>query len=163
MQQSVILLVDDNTDNLQLLVNRLGQLDCEVLFAKSGEEALEIAQSENPDLIMMDVVMPGIDGFEACRQLKLNKSTHDIPVVFMTALSNQESKLKGFQVGSVDYVTKPLETEEVLARVKAHLTIRKQQQALEKIKEQLEQQIALILEQKKILQFLEDFFLLKYK
>jgi len=152
MQQSVILLVDDSADNLQLLINRLGKLDCEVLFAKCGEEALEIAQSEKPDLIMMDIIMPGIDGFETCRQLKLNESTHDIPVVFMTALSNQESKLKGFQVGSVDYVTKPLEHEEVLARVKAHLTIRKQQQALEKIKEQLEKQIELILEQKKILQ-----------
>lgn len=152
MQDSVILLVDDNTDNLDLLITRLGNLDYNVLCAKSGEEALEIAQSKNPDLIMMDVIMPGIDGFETCRQLKLNESTHDIPVVFMTALSNQESKLKGFQAGSVDYVTKPLEHEEVIARVKAHLTIRKQQQALEKIKQQLEKQIAVILEQKKILQ-----------
>jgi PAS domain S-box-containing protein len=95
-----------------------------VLVAQDGESAIQKVEYAHPDLILLDVMMPGIDGFETCRRLKANPATQDIPVIFMTALSEAVDKVKGFSLGAVDYVTKPMQQEEVRARVTTHLTLR---------------------------------------
>ena len=128
-----ILLVDDHPDILNALVIFLEKTGFDLVIARNGTEAIERAAQVMPDLILLDVVMPGIDGFETCRRLKSGKQTGDIPVIFMTALSDPVDKVKGFEAGGVDYVTKPLHYDEVLARIKAHLTIRSQQRELERL------------------------------
>jgi two-component system, sensor histidine kinase and response regulator len=129
--QQRILIVDDNITNLKVAVENLKAHGLEILTARSGEVGLERASFARPDLILLDVGLPGIDGFEACRRLKANASTQDIPVIFMTALNDVEDKLKGFAAGGVDYVTKPVQVEELWARVNSHLTIRALQTELE--------------------------------
>ena len=136
-----ILIVDDNPTNLEILVKFLSRQGFEVLVAMDGEGAIEQISHSRPDLILLDVMMPGIDGFETCRRLKLNKETADIPVIFMTALTETEDKVKGFSVGAVDYVTKPIHHEEVLARIATHLTIRSLQRRLEEANKTLEQRV----------------------
>lgn len=116
-----ILVVDDNPTNLGVIVDFLEEHGFEILVALDGEDGLETAQEAQPDLILLDVMMPGIDGFETCRRLKAEADTHEIPVIFMTALTSTEDKVRGFEVGAVDYVTKPIQHEEVLARVTTHL------------------------------------------
>jgi DNA-binding response OmpR family regulator len=125
-----LLIVDDNLKNLKVLLDLLKDSGFTISVAKSGEEALERASRWTPDLILLDVMMPDLDGFETCRRLKTSKTTREIPVIFMTALADVESKLKGFEVGGVDYVTKPLEYQEVIARLNTHLIIRRLQQDL---------------------------------
>jgi putative two-component system response regulator len=124
---STILAVDDNPANLGLLFEMLDTAGFEVLVAQNGENALKRAESTRPDLILLDVMMPGMDGFETCRQLKAQDTTRDIPVMFMTALAETGDKVKGFALGVVDYITKPIEPEEVLARVNTHLMIQRLQ------------------------------------
>ncbi|MDJ0756851.1 MAG: response regulator [Ardenticatenaceae bacterium] len=119
-----ILIVDDNVTNLKVAIETLKGYGLEILIARSGESGLERAVYAQPDLILLDVQMPGIDGFETCRRLKANEQTAEIPVIFMTALANIENKVRGFEAGGVDYVTKPIQVEEVWARVNTHLTIR---------------------------------------
>ncbi|GAK57500.1 response regulator receiver sensor signal transduction histidine kinase [Candidatus Vecturithrix granuli] len=142
-EKSHILLVDDTPENLQVLIEAFKEHQIEIAVAQSGEETLEITSLFQPDIILLDVMMPGMDGFETCQQLKARKDTRDIPVIFMTALADMAHRMKGFKVGGVDYVTKPFHAEEVLARVNAHLLIRKQYQQLQEqnalIKEQREQ------------------------
>src|ERR671933_2990583 len=123
-KKGVILIVDDNPDNLELLFFFLSDSDFTVLLATNGENALKTVEQANPDLVILDVMMPGIDGFETCRRLKANESSKDIPVIFMTALSDTGDKVKGFEVGAVDYITKPLQEEVLKARITTHLTIR---------------------------------------
>lgn len=135
--QAKILLVDDTPGNLDVMLEHLGNHQFNISVALNGYEAIELAQSVVPDIILMDVMMPGIDGFETCKILKANEITKNIPLIFMTALSDAENVVKGFEVGGVDYVTKPLQYQEVLARLKAHLTIRQQQLKLEKINQEL--------------------------
>ncbi len=130
-QSPTILIVDDIPANIKILLNFLIAHNFNVLVAKTGEIALKIIESKPPHLILLDVMMPGIDGFETCRRLKANPQTQDIPVIFMTALSETMDKIKGFQVGAVDYVTKPFQQEEILARINTHLTIRQLQQQLQ--------------------------------
>ncbi|BAU12469.1 response regulator receiver sensor signal transduction histidine kinase [Leptolyngbya sp. NIES-3755] len=125
-----ILVVDDNTTNLSVLSQALKQVGWKVRVAMDGESALQKVQEERPELILLDVMMPGIDGFETCRRLKADAATHDIPVIFMTALSDTESKIKGLSIGAVDYIAKPFEQEEVIARVKIHLQLRQLQSNL---------------------------------
>ncbi|HMR62474.1 MAG TPA: EAL domain-containing protein [Anaerolineae bacterium] len=137
-----ILVVDDKPINLELLSAYLGRMGFTVLVAESGERALESAQEDQPDIILLDVMMPTIDGYEICRRLKANPATHDIPVIFLTALADLNSKMKGFEAGAVDYITKPLQQLEVIARVNAHLTIRELQQSLHQQNQQLQQEIA---------------------
>jgi len=137
--RATILLVDDNTHNLNVLLDYLSDSDFETLIAPDGERALQQIEYVRPDLILLDVMMPGIDGFETCRRLKANETTKDIPVIFLTALSETVDKLKGFEVGGVDYITKPFQYKEVLARVNAHLTIRRQEKQLQKKNRQLEE------------------------
>jgi len=126
-----ILLVDDTPTNLEILVQVFDKQGYDVFVATDGESALEQISATPPDLILLDVMMPGLDGFETCQRLKANPATADIPVIFMTALTETLDKVKGFQVGAVDYVTKPIQHEEVLARVTTHLKLRSLQQHLE--------------------------------
>jgi DNA-binding NtrC family response regulator len=118
-----VLVVDDTPTNVGVLLEMLGREGCRVLVARDGDSALEQAQYATPDLILLDVMMPGIDGFETCRRLKRNARTSDVPVIFMTALGDLEDKVKGFDAGGCDYVVKPFDHEEVLARVRTHLRL----------------------------------------
>lgn len=145
--KNTILLVDDNTDNLQFLSYILSDNDWQIAVLTDGETAIAQVEYNPPDLILLDVMMPGIDGFETCRRLKANPQTQDIPVIFMTALS--DNKVKGLNLGAVDYITKPFQEEEVLARVKVHLklhslskTLEKQNVLLKQFNIDLEQKVA---------------------
>jgi two-component system, NtrC family, sensor kinase len=120
---SLILVVDDNSNNIKVLVDLLREAGHRVLVANSGESALEKVQVVSPDLILLDIMMPGIDGFETCTRLKSNEKTQDIPVIFSSALSDTVDKVKGLQLGAVDYITKPFQQDEVLARVNVHLKL----------------------------------------
>ncbi|MEH2155061.1 hybrid sensor histidine kinase/response regulator [Nostoc sp.] len=123
--KGIVLIVDDNPANLQVLSSFLDQSSFEVWAARSGEKALQLLENDDlPDLILLDVMMPGIDGFETCKQLKSNPRVQDIPVIFMTALSETADKIKGLQLGAVDYITKPFQHEEVLVRIENHLKLR---------------------------------------
>jgi PAS domain S-box-containing protein len=133
-----ILIVDDMPANLTVLVDNLEYMGHQVLIAEEGEEALERASHMRPDLILLDVVMPDIDGFETCRRLKAAESTRDIPVIFMTCLTDAADKLVGFKAGGVDYITKPFEIGEVIARVTTHLSLREAQKELEEKNAQLQ-------------------------
>lgn len=126
-----ILIVDDTPNNIRVLFFILHEAGFKVSVVKSGELALEKVPLIQPDLILLDVMMPGIDGFETCRRLKLDESTRKIPIIFMTALSDVENKVKGLQLGAVDYITKPIQVEEVLARVNVHLALRNMQLKLQ--------------------------------
>jgi diguanylate cyclase (GGDEF)-like protein/PAS domain S-box-containing protein len=125
--QQTVLIVDDTPANLDVIVSTLEGLEVMVVVARDGEEGLRRAQFVLPDLILLDVMMPGMDGFETCRRLKMNPATREIPVIFMSALSDTPSKLSGFEAGGVDYISKPFQVEEVLARVKTHLSVRAMQ------------------------------------
>ena len=116
-----ILLVDDNPTNLQVLFQTLEGVGCKLLIAKNGNGALTIAGKALPDLILLDIMMPDIDGYEVCRQLKSDSATADIPVIFLSALGETEDKVKGLHLGAVDYITKPFQPDEVIARVNTHL------------------------------------------
>ena len=129
---TTILIVDDLPANLEVIDNYLKECGFTTLIAGSGEIALKRINHIQPDLILLDVMMPGIDGYETCRILKADKKTRDIPVIFMTALTESDHKVKGFSVGAVDYITKPVEKAELLARVTTHLKIQGYQKHLEK-------------------------------
>lgn len=123
VEKSTILVVDDNPTNIQVLFHLLQRSGYEVAVAKSGEKALERLNNFRADLILLDVMMPGIDGFETCRRLKEGDRTQDIPIIFMTALSDTVDKVKGLNLGAVDYITKPIQHEEALARIRIHLQL----------------------------------------
>jgi len=129
-ENSTIMVVDDNPTNLRVLIEYLEESGYETMVAPSGERAIQQLEHAHPDLILLDIMMPGLDGFATCKLLKENKTTQSIPVIFMTALSDTEKKLKGFQMGAVDYITKPFQQEEVLARIDTHLTIQNQKKEL---------------------------------
>lgn len=129
-EDRTILVVDDQPRNLKVLITFLKEHSFQIRVAISGEQALKYMEKEVPDLILLDVMMPGIDGFETCRQIKGNPQTAALPILFMTALDSVTDKVAGFEAGGADYITKPFQQMEVLARVNAHMTIRKQQQEL---------------------------------
>ena len=133
--------MDDNSANLGVLSDALSQEGFEVRVAKSGKMALERVKYALPDLILLDVMMPEMDGFETCRRLQANPETTQIPVIFMTALSDTANKVEGFQLGAVDYITKPFQQEEVLARVKLHLKLHVLAEKLEEKNMLLEQKV----------------------
>jgi signal transduction histidine kinase len=135
----LILIVDDTPTNLDVISEALSDAGFTVAIATSGERALQQLERRIPDLILLDVMMPGIDGFETCRRIKANSRTCNVPIIFMTALTDVESKVQGFGLGAVDYVTKPFQEQEVLARVKTHLQLRHLTQNLE---QQVEQKLA---------------------
>jgi len=125
-----VLMVDDTPANLGVLYEVLSTAGYSVLVAEDGESALERAAYAQPDLILLDVMMPGIDGFETCRRLKEQPETQAIPIIFMSALSDTVDKIRGLQLGAVDYITKPFQHEEVLARVHTHLTLQQLKRTL---------------------------------
>ena len=118
-----ILVVDDNPTNLRVLADSLKEVGHRVLIAKSGAKALQALENIKPDIILLDVMMPGLNGFETCERIKADDQLQDIPVVFMTALADTKDKVKGLQLGAVDYLTKPLQHEEVLVRVNNHVQL----------------------------------------
>ncbi len=140
--QYTILVVDDNPTNLGVISDYLHNLGFNIFVAQDGESALEKAHYARPDLILLDVRMPGIDGFETCRRLKAEPLTEEIPVIFMTALAETDNKVIGFNAGGVDYITKPLQLEEVGIRVKTHLGIHAMRRQLEAQNVRLQQEIA---------------------
>jgi two-component system sensor histidine kinase/response regulator len=125
-----VLAVDDEPANLDLISRRLQALGCAVLRASSGEQALAIAERDRPDLLLLDVMMPGIDGWETCRRLKKNELTASIPVIFVTAADATEDVVKGFEAGGVDYIAKPVEALELAARVRSTLFTKRLQDEL---------------------------------
>ena len=134
--QADILVVDDNQANLRLLTDVLSSRNYRVHEALNGPEALRIAQSALPDLVLLDISMPGMDGFEVCTRLKADVSTRDIPVIFISALSDIDDVVRGFEVGGVDYITKPFKFREVLARIASQLTLVRQRQEIEALRHQ---------------------------
>ncbi|OQY59723.1 MAG: hybrid sensor histidine kinase/response regulator [Desulfobacteraceae bacterium 4572_88] len=126
-----ILVVDDTRANLRLLSGILSEQDYLVRPVPDGQLALSAVKAEAPDLILLDIMMPGLSGYEVCKQLKEDKLTRDIPVIFISAKNEIMDKVKAFSLGGVDYITKPFQTEEVVARVRTHLTLRQLQTSLE--------------------------------
>jgi len=140
-QQGKLLLVDDTLANLQLLSAALGQRGYEVHSAVNGVLALKEARQIIPDLILLDVMMPGMNGYEVCEQLKANTLTQDIPIIFISAVNELLDKVKAFQLGGVDYITKPFQIDEVIARVENQLSVRSLQKRLETQNVRLQQEI----------------------
>ncbi len=137
-----ILIVDDAPENIDILSEAL--LKYKRLIATNGEKALKIAFGENkPDLILLDIEMPGMDGFEVCRKLKANEKTKNIPVIFLTVRSDRKDIIKGFLLGAQDYITKPFDIEELISRVNTHLELKLSREKLESVNQYLEEQVAL--------------------
>ncbi|GAK51311.1 multi-sensor signal transduction histidine kinase [Candidatus Moduliflexus flocculans] len=134
-----VLIVDDKIENIAILIHVLERVGFELLVAKNGQEVFDVFQHASPDIILLDVMMPDISGFEVCRRLKANEQTRDIPVIFLSALIEQIDKLKGFELGAVDYITKPFQHDEVLARVRTHLTMRDLQKRLQESNQRLQE------------------------
>lgn len=124
----VILIVDDTPENLRVLGDMLDQQGYEVRIATSGGHAMENTMASPPDLILLDILMPGMDGYEVCRRLKANPDLRHIPVIFISALAMPEQKTRAFHEGAADFITKPFQSEEVVARVRTHLQVAKLQQ-----------------------------------
>ena len=137
-----ILIVDDTPANLQLLSGMLGERGYKVRLAPNGKLALMGAQAVPPDLILLDIKMPGLSGYEVCEQLKADPRTRDIPVIFISALDQTEDKVMAFTFGGVDYITKPFQLGEVLARVETHLKLRELQKQLTERVRELEEALA---------------------
>lgn len=132
-----ILVVDDNAANIDVMLTFLEAEGYDLSIASSGEMALKIAQHNQPDLILLDVMMPGLDGYETCKQLKADESTAEIPVIFVTAKKEVEDIVKGFHSGGIDYISKPFRQEEVLSRVGTHLHLRRLLMAKERLIDKL--------------------------
>jgi diguanylate cyclase (GGDEF)-like protein len=137
-----IMIVDDNPTNLGILVDFLTEQNFELHVAEDGESALEMLEYFKPSIILLDIMMPYMDGFETCLHMKSSPDTRNIPVIFMTSLSDTADKVKGFEVGAVDYITKPINHDELLARVNTHISLRKLQVRLQEKNDQLEAEIA---------------------
>lgn len=129
--RETVMVVDDNPANLKLLQAQLELQGYRVVVVTAGPSALDAAKREPPDLILLDINMPGMDGFEVCRRLKADEALEYIPVLFVTARGQTRDKMQAFDAGAVDYITKPIQVEEVAARVGAHLTIRRQERLLQ--------------------------------
>ena len=129
----VILVIDDDQTNIKVIIDILKPPGLTVISARNGEMGIKRALFALPDLILLDVMMPGIDGFETCLRLKSEPATQGIPILFMTALNDEENKVKGFDAGGVDYITKPFGAREVVARVKTHLNLKRKQDLLERL------------------------------
>jgi len=141
IEEATILIVDDNHTNLKVLCNAISDSGWEILVATDGKSAIEQAEYAQPDLILLDVMMPEIDGYQTCQKLKKNVLTEDIPIIFLTALSEKFDKVQGLLIGGVDYITKPFQTEEVLARLHVHLKLRFLTKQLELQNQQLEKRV----------------------
>ncbi len=137
VKKSKILIVDDNIDNLKLLSKIIIKSGYEALNAENGKDACQLVKQNKPDLILLDLIMPVMDGYETCSWLKRNKKTADIPVIFLSAKAELKDKVKGFELGGVDYITKPFDAVEIIARLKTHLGLQKLQNQLRNKNNQL--------------------------
>jgi two-component system cell cycle sensor histidine kinase/response regulator CckA len=139
--QPTILLIEDNTANLSVLTDFLTEHRFRVMVARDGESGIRVARQGQPDLILLDVRLPDINGFDVCKQLKSSDETRQIPVLFTTVTADVTNKVKGFEAGGVDYITKPFQLEEVLARVRTHLELRRLQTQLERAYAEVEERV----------------------
>jgi two-component system, sensor histidine kinase and response regulator len=130
MKRQTVMIVDDTLSNIELLSESLGD-EYELIFATSGADALELIRADKPDLLLLDVMMPGMDGYQLCTILKGDPATRDIPVIFVTAMCQEEDEIKGLELGAIDYVTKPISPHIVRARVKNHLELKRYRDLLE--------------------------------
>ncbi len=137
----IVLIVDDQVENLQIIGNILKVYNLKKAIATNGFEALEIAQKIKPDLILLDIMMPELDGLQVCKKLKENPKTSDIPIIFLTAKTQEEDIVAGFEAGGVDYITKPFKTSELLSRVKTHIELKIQKDIVAKQNESLKELI----------------------
>lgn len=149
MNEEKVLLVDDNPTNLQVLVGTLEGRDYNLLIAKNGENALTIVRKARPDLILLDIMMPEMDGYEVCRQLKADPTLREIPVIFLSALGDTKDKVQGLNLGAVDYITKPFQPEEVIARVNTHLTIYRLKREVQEKRDELEHELQVVAEEQR--------------
>jgi len=140
-EKGTILVIDDNPTNLQVLYKALSDRGYDVLVEMDGKSGIELVKNSPPDLILLDVMMPGIDGFETCRRFQADPLTQEIPIIFMTALADTVDKVKGLSLGAVDYISKPFQQEEVLARIKVHLKLRRLTLQLAEQNQQLEERV----------------------
>ncbi|MGB6383077.1 MAG: SpoIIE family protein phosphatase [Syntrophobacteria bacterium] len=143
-QPERILLVDDNPTNLQVLFQTLEGRGYNLLVAKDGETAISIAIKALPELILLDIMMPGIDGYEVCRRLKNDPTTKEIPIIFLSALGETKDKVRGLDLGAVDYISKPFQAEEVIARVNTHITIYRLRREVQAQKDALERELEVV-------------------
>lgn len=134
-----VLIVDDNAENIKLIGNVLKLNHFEIAVATDGESALNYTHLKNIDLILLDILMPGVDGFEICKRLKANPETSEIPVIFLTASTDAQFLVKGFQTGGVDYITKPFEPSELIARVTTHIELKRSRDLIMIQKNELEE------------------------
>lgn len=154
LQGYTVLIIDDTPANLGVMVDHLEDCGCRVVVAQEGEEGIKRAQFIQPDLVFLDVMMPGMDGFETCHLLSTLDDTRNIPVIFMTALTETADKIKGFAAGGVDFISKPFQIEEVLARAGIHLALRKAQRELEAKNAQLQAEVSFREGQARILEMI---------
>ncbi|MGB1249049.1 MAG: response regulator, partial [Candidatus Promineifilaceae bacterium] len=142
MIKDTLLLVDDNLSNLAVLFDHLDTAGYHVLVADNGIDAVEQTVADHPDLILLDVRMPAMDGYETCRAIKANAVVANIPIIFLSALADTDDRLKGFEAGGVDYVTKPVDAQEVVARIRTHIMLARLQRELTTMNEQLEETVS---------------------
>lgn len=127
-----VLIVDDNSNNVKIIAITLRELNYKLVIATSGQSAIEMVEKTHPDLVLLDVMMPGMDGYETCEIIKSKKENENLPIIFLTALNDKDNIVRGFEVGGVDYITKPFNKEELISRVKTHLELKFTQDELQK-------------------------------
>lgn len=140
-EQFKVLIVDDVPKNIMVLGNNLMSENYQIAYARSGQEAIQLSQSNDFDLILLDIMMPGLDGYETCQRILANPKTAKIPIIFITAKNDYESVVRGFNAGAKDYVTKPFNAKELLARVRTHLELKRNRENIETLNEKLEQKV----------------------
>ena len=141
MDKPIILIVDDEEANLQLIGKILQNLDVDITLASSGKEALQLLESLVPDLIILDIIMPSMSGFDVCRKIKSLKPTSEVPIIFLSAKVDSEDIIKGFDIGARDYITKPFIKEELVARVEAQLNIITNEKKIKNLNNNLEEKV----------------------
>lgn len=127
-----VLIVDDNSNNVKIIAITLRELNYKLVIATSGQSAIEMVEKTRPDLVLLDIMMPGMDGYETCEIIKSKKENENLPIIFLTALNDKSNIIRGFEVGGVDYITKPFNKEELISRVKTHLELKFTQDELKK-------------------------------
>ena len=145
-KKNILLIVDDDNTNLQVIGSFLYNKNYKIILAKSGKDALKLVENNHPDLILLDIMMPGMNGYEVCEKLKANNQTKDIPVMFLTAKTETKDIIKGFKTGGVDYITKPFIKEELLARIQTHINLKVSQDLLKEQAIKIEKANKIILE-----------------
>ena len=139
---TTILIVDDSSSDFKVLSHFLKSRGFKIVVANNGLSAISLAQKSLPDIILLSIMMPGMDGLETCQRIKSHSKTHNIPIIFMTGNTDIETKIRGFKLGAVDYITKPFEAQEILDRIKIQLQLKQMQHILQRQNKQLQQEIA---------------------